>query len=53
MTGRTLEVIRADAGKAEFGRLVVFGEWSRLGPERLRELEIDFRQIPYDVIVRA
>lgn len=33
-------------------RRVIFGEATRIGPERLRSLNIQFKQIPYDIHAR-
>ncbi len=54
---------RPDGGNVLTGRLlhdlppfdgpkVIYGETSRLGPERLRTERITFRQIPYDIQAR-
>ena len=36
----------------EYRKLVVYGEWNKLGEERLKEEKIEFRQTPYDVVTR-
>ena len=52
LTRQTLGVIKEDLGQAEYRKLVVYGEWNKLGEERLKEEKIEFRQTPYDVVVR-
>jgi adenine-specific DNA-methyltransferase len=56
LTRRTLALIREDLGAtgnrdvaASVEKLVVFAEWSRLGPETLAAERIEFRQTPYDL----
>lgn len=59
LTRRTLALIRDDLGSgcpggaggppAAYEKLVVFAEWSRLGPETLAAERIEFRQTPYDL----
>jgi adenine-specific DNA-methyltransferase len=36
----------------EYRKLVVYGEWNKLGEERLKDEKIEFRQTPYDVVTR-
>ena len=36
----------------KYRKLVVYGEWNKLGEERLKEEKIEFRQTPYDVVMR-
>jgi len=51
LTTATLQAIRESA--AGFGGpLTVYGEASRMGPERLRDERITFKQTPYDVRTR-
>ena len=52
LTRQTLGVIKEDLGQAEYRKLVVYGEWNKLGEERLKEEKIEFRQTPYDVVTR-
>ena len=52
LTRQTLGVIKEDLGLAEYRKLVVYGEWNKLGEERLEEEKIEFRQTPYDVVTR-
>jgi adenine-specific DNA-methyltransferase len=52
LTERTLAAIEggaAAAGAAPYGRLVVYGESSRVGAARAKALGLEFRQTPYDV----
>ncbi|MDR0529364.1 MAG: site-specific DNA-methyltransferase, partial [Zoogloeaceae bacterium] len=49
LTSKTLAAIRADMGKAECEKLVIYGEASRLGAAKSKELGIEFKQTPYDV----
>ena len=50
LTRQTLAVIQEDIGEQPYRKLVIFGEACRLGPARLAEAKIDFRQTPYDVL---
>ena len=52
LTRQTLGVIKDDLGQAEYRKLVVYGEWNKLGEERLKDEKIEFRQTPYDVVVQ-
>ncbi|MBQ9368197.1 MAG: site-specific DNA-methyltransferase [Victivallales bacterium] len=52
LTRQTLAVIKEDLHCAKYRRLVIYAEWCRLGDERLATEGIEFRQIPYDVVVR-
>lgn len=47
LTGRVLEILPKHDGPK-----VIYGEMSRLGPQRLKRARIAFKQIPYDVTVR-
>lgn len=49
LTSKTLEVIKADLGDAEYDKLVIYGEASRLGTTRTKENNIEFKQTPYDI----
>jgi adenine-specific DNA-methyltransferase len=49
LTSKTLTAILKDIGKAAYDKLVVYGEASRFGAARLKELKIEFKQTPYDV----
>ena len=56
LTGATLATIRAEIAAAFpgfDGPLTVYGEQSRLRPERLEREGIAFKQTPYDVKARA
>lgn len=52
LTSKTLDIIKADFGTAEYDKLVVYGEASRLGQNRMRENNIEFKQTPYDIKVK-
>lgn len=52
LTRQTLGVIKEDLGQAEYRKLVVYGEWNKLGEERLADEKVEFRQTPYDVVTR-
>ncbi len=52
LTSKTLDVIRADFGDMEYDKLVIYGEASRLGTNRMRENNIEFKQTPYDIKVK-
>jgi len=52
LTRQTLGVIEEDLGQAEYRKLVVYGEWNKLGEERLKDEKIEFRQTPYDMVTR-
>jgi len=49
LTGATLESIRKNLGGAAYDKLVIYGEASLFGSDRLKELGIQFKQTPYDV----
>jgi len=49
LTPKTLKVILADLGDAVHERLVVYGECTKIGAAKLKELKIEFRQTPYDI----
>ena len=51
LTSTTLRIVREAAGGFA-GPLTVYGEASRLGPERLRAERVTFKQTPYDVRTR-
>ena len=56
LTGATLATIRAEIAAASpgfDGPLTVYGEQSRLRPERLGREGIAFKQTPYDIKARA
>lgn len=48
LTTATLRLVREAAGGFA-GPLTIYGEASRLGPERLRAERVTFKQTPYDV----
>lgn len=45
LTSRTLNIIKQDFGDTAYEKLVVYGEWSKLG----KRPNIEFKQTPYDV----
>ena len=52
LTPKTMRIIREDIGEAKYGRLVVYGECTKLGAAKLREENVEFRQTPYDIVTR-
>ena len=52
LTPKTMRIIREDIGAAKYGRLVVYGECTKLGAAKLREENVEFRQTPYDIVTR-
>ncbi len=50
LTAALLARLRAQGGWG--GPMTVYGEWSKLGPARLAEAGVTFRQTPYDVKAR-
>ena len=52
LTAKTLKIIKDDIGASEYRKLVIYGEWTKLGVEVLKDEKIEFRQTPYDVMVR-
>lgn len=52
LTAKTLKIIKDDIGAAKYRKLVIYGEWTKLGVEVLKDEKIEFRQTPYDVMVR-
>ena len=49
MTSKTLKSITDDLGDKEYDKMVIYGEASRIGNEKLKRLKIEFKQIPYKV----
>ncbi|MDR2905780.1 MAG: site-specific DNA-methyltransferase [Helicobacteraceae bacterium] len=49
LTSKTLDAISKEIGKDEYEKLVIYGESSRIGAARLKELRVEFKQTPYDV----
>lgn len=49
LTSKTLSIIIKDIGDARYDKIVIYGESSRIGAARLKELGIEFKQTPYDV----
>lgn len=52
LTNKTLQVILDDISGQSYDKLVIYGESSRLGQARLQELNIEFKQTPYDIKAR-
>ncbi len=52
LTPKTMRIVREDIGAAKYGRLVVYGECTKLGAAKLREENVEFRQTPYDIVTR-
>jgi adenine-specific DNA-methyltransferase len=49
LTSKTLAIIRNAIAKAKCEKLVIYGEASRICQNRLKEMNIEFKQTPYDV----
>jgi adenine-specific DNA-methyltransferase len=49
LTSKTLQAITDAIGNREYDRMIVYGEWSRIGTAKLKRLKILFKQIPYEV----
>jgi adenine-specific DNA-methyltransferase len=49
LTSKTLQAITNDIGEREYDKMIVYGEWSRIGKAKLKRLGIVFKQIPYEV----
>jgi adenine-specific DNA-methyltransferase len=45
----TLQLLRDDLAGADYKKLIVYGEWSKLLPKTMKRENIEFRQIPYKV----
>jgi adenine-specific DNA-methyltransferase len=52
LTSKTYEVIKKDIGKNQYDKLIIYGESSKFGANRLKQLDIEFKQTPYDVKAR-
>ena len=52
LTNKTLKVILDDMHNAPYDKLVIYGESSRIGQPRLKSLNIEFKQTPYDIKAR-
>lgn len=52
LTSKTLNIILEDIGQTQYEKLVIYGESSRIGTNKLKELNIEFKQTPYDVKAR-
>jgi len=49
LTSKTLEIIKSDIPGQDYDCLVIYGESTRLGADRLKAEKIQFKQIPYDI----
>ena len=52
LTNKTLNVILEDMKQQSYEKLLIYGESSRISPNRLKELNIEFKQTPYDIKAR-
>ena len=52
VTNKTLKVVLDDMQNAPYDKLVIYGESSRIGQPRLKSLNIEFKQTPYDIKAR-
>jgi len=51
LTPKTLKVILGDLGEVAYERIVIYGECTKIGAAKLKELRIEFRQTPYDIMM--
>lgn len=52
LTNKTLNVIWEDMQHQPYEKLVIYGESSRISQARLKNLNIEFKQTPYDIKAR-
>ncbi len=52
LTNKTLQVILADMKYKPYEKLIIYGESSRISQARLKSLNIEFKQTPYDIKAR-
>lgn len=52
LTSKTLDVILDDMEHKPYDKLVIYGESSRISLPRLKALNIEFKQTPYDIKAR-
>lgn len=52
LTNKTLSVILEDMQHQPYEKLVIYGESSRISQARLKSLNIEFKQTPYDIKAR-
>lgn len=52
LTNKTLNVILEDMQHQPYEKLVIYGESSRISQTRLKSLNIEFKQTPYDIKAR-
>jgi len=49
LTSKTLQMIADNLGDRKYDKMIIYGEASRIGSEKLKKLKIEFKQIPYKV----
>lgn len=52
LTNKTLQVILDDMEHQPYDKLIIYGESSRISQPRLKSLNIEFKQTPYDIKAR-
>lgn len=52
LTSKTLKVIKDDLQGKTSEKLVIYGECSRISTQRLKSMNIEFKQTPYDIKAR-
>lgn len=52
LTNKTLNVILEDMENKPYDKLIIYGESSRISETRLKSLNIEFKQTPYDIKAR-
>lgn len=52
LTSKTLNIILEDMQHQQYEKLVIYGESSRISQARLKSLNIEFKQTPYDIKAR-
>lgn len=52
LTNKTLQVILDDMKHQPYDKLIIYGESSRISQPRLKSLNIEFKQTPYDIKAR-
>jgi adenine-specific DNA-methyltransferase len=49
LTSKILQIIETDLQGQEYDKLIIYGEWCKIGANRLKNKHIEFKQTPYDV----
>jgi adenine-specific DNA-methyltransferase len=49
LTAKTLAIIENGLQATAYDRMVIYGEWCRIGESRLKQKNMEFKQTPYDV----